>query len=202
MTTPLRVLVADERRLMREVLVALIRQSPALVALAPVGSQREVLRALPLRPEVLVMHATLPGGPLAALISEVRAHAAGVRVVLVGDDAAAQEASIARTFADATLTWADTSNELIHQVIGLSSKSVPGRRLSRRQAEVIALVAAGLSNRQIAQRLFLAPGTVKRHLSDVFSRLDARSRVDAINKAVALGEIDPRFLRMPDDIGP
>jgi DNA-binding CsgD family transcriptional regulator len=57
--------------------------------------------------------------------------------------------------------------------------------LSVREREVLSLVAQALSNRQIAGRLTITEGTVKRHLCNIFSKLDAVSRIDAVNKAIS-----------------
>jgi DNA-binding CsgD family transcriptional regulator len=56
--------------------------------------------------------------------------------------------------------------------------------LSKREAEVLALVAAGKTNPQIAQQLTISVKTVKKHLEHIFSKLNANSRIDAINKAL------------------
>jgi ATP/maltotriose-dependent transcriptional regulator MalT len=55
--------------------------------------------------------------------------------------------------------------------------------LSDRELEVIRLLAAGLSNTVIAERLFVSPGTVKRHLHNIFDKLGAISRLDAVTQA-------------------
>jgi DNA-binding NarL/FixJ family response regulator len=55
--------------------------------------------------------------------------------------------------------------------------------LSGREREVLALVEQALSNRQIASRLSLTEATVKRHLRNIFVKLGAVSRIDAVNKA-------------------
>jgi ATP/maltotriose-dependent transcriptional regulator MalT len=55
--------------------------------------------------------------------------------------------------------------------------------LSERELEVLRLVAAGLSNPEIAEHLFLSTGTVKRHVYNIFMKLDASSRVNAISRA-------------------
>ncbi|MBV6695844.1 response regulator transcription factor [Kitasatospora aureofaciens] len=66
-----------------------------------------------------------------------------------------------------------------------------GGRLSGREREVMGLVATGLSNSAIAGRLCISPGTVKRHLRNVFVKLNAVSRIDAVNKARAAAMLVP-----------
>jgi DNA-binding NarL/FixJ family response regulator len=60
----------------------------------------------------------------------------------------------------------------------LRSQIAP-RALSHREKQILALVVLGLTNRQIADELFLAESTVKTHLSSAFGKLDAHSRADA-----------------------
>jgi LuxR family maltose regulon positive regulatory protein len=59
--------------------------------------------------------------------------------------------------------------------------------LSERELEVLGLIAEGLSNREIAQRLFISPKTVKRHTSSVYGKLGVHSRTQAVAKARTLG---------------
>jgi ATP/maltotriose-dependent transcriptional regulator MalT len=58
--------------------------------------------------------------------------------------------------------------------------------LSDRELEVLQLVAQGLSNQEIADKLFLSPGTVKRHMSNIFQKLDVHSRTQALERARSL----------------
>jgi LuxR family transcriptional regulator, maltose regulon positive regulatory protein len=55
--------------------------------------------------------------------------------------------------------------------------------LSNRELEILRLVVAGLSNGQIADRLIISPGTVKRHVHNIFEKLNARDRLHAVNRA-------------------
>jgi LuxR family maltose regulon positive regulatory protein len=55
--------------------------------------------------------------------------------------------------------------------------------LSERELELLRLVAAGYSNQEIAEKLFLAIGTVKKHLNNIFGKLGASSRTQAIVRA-------------------
>ncbi|WP_338700521.1 response regulator transcription factor [Streptomyces sp. Q6] len=76
--------------------------------------------------------------------------------------------------------------------MGESGFSEPQQTLSPREREVLTQAAAALSNRQIAGRLGITEGTVKRHLRNIFEKLGAVSRIDAVNKAV-----DAQLIRRP-----
>lgn len=65
----------------------------------------------------------------------------------------------------------------------------PSRSLTGREAEVLALVAEGLSNQQISQQMFLSQATVKSHLVHIFTKLDVDSRTAAVAAAEARGLI-------------
>jgi LuxR family transcriptional regulator, maltose regulon positive regulatory protein len=62
--------------------------------------------------------------------------------------------------------------------------------LSEREIEVLRLLADGLSNAEIAQRLYLSPNTLKAHTQNIYSKLDVHSRVQVVNKARELGIIN------------
>jgi len=55
--------------------------------------------------------------------------------------------------------------------------------LSERELEVLELIAQGLTNREIADRLFIATGTVKRHINNIYGKLQVRHRAEAIARA-------------------
>jgi len=60
-------------------------------------------------------------------------------------------------------------------------------QLTEREREILALVAQGASNRQVAERLYLTEGTVKNHMSSILSKLGVRDRTQAVLKAKELG---------------
>jgi DNA-binding NarL/FixJ family response regulator len=67
------------------------------------------------------------------------------------------------------------------------SDEQPAALLSSREREVLGLVAAGSTNREIADRLHLSPHTVKEHTSTLYRKLGARNRADAVQRAQRLG---------------
>jgi DNA-binding NarL/FixJ family response regulator len=63
--------------------------------------------------------------------------------------------------------------------------------LTRREVEIVRLVAMGRTNREIAQQLFLSPRTVEMHVGSILLKLDCRSRADAARRASELGLLAP-----------
>jgi DNA-binding CsgD family transcriptional regulator len=61
-----------------------------------------------------------------------------------------------------------------------SAARVSSDGLTRREHEVVTLVAEGLTNAEIARRLWIAPGTVRRHLENVFAKLEVHTRTAAV----------------------
>ena len=105
--------------------------------------------------------------------------------------------------------WESEKPELLHYVVKLkdafgASGPVPTARvaasaesealpwwyvedpLSERELEVLQHVAGGLSNQEIADKLFLSAGTVKRHMSNIYQKLDVHSRTQALERARTL----------------
>jgi two-component system response regulator DesR len=63
----------------------------------------------------------------------------------------------------------------------------PAPPLTEREREVLALIAAGSTNREIAERLYLSPHTVKEHTSALYRKLQARNRAEAVQRAQRIG---------------
>ncbi|MFI0897975.1 response regulator [Streptomyces sp. NPDC020983] len=82
-----------------------------------------------------------------------------------------------------------------HETLVRMHSGTSGAGLSDRELEVLELVALALSNSQVADRLAVTEATVKRHLRNVFAKLGAVSRIDAVNKAVDAELITPAGAR-------
>jgi two-component system response regulator DesR len=63
----------------------------------------------------------------------------------------------------------------------------PSSLLTEREREVLDLIAAGSTNREIAERLFLSPHTIKEHTSTLYKKLRARNRAEAVQRAQRIG---------------
>lgn len=63
----------------------------------------------------------------------------------------------------------------------------PFTQLSEREREVLVLMASGATNKEIAQRLYLSPHTIKEHTSSLYRKLNVRNRAEAVQRAERLG---------------
>jgi DNA-binding NarL/FixJ family response regulator len=61
--------------------------------------------------------------------------------------------------------------------------------ISKREAEILLLMHAGLSNQQIADKLFISENTIKKHISNIFQKLQVERRTEAVKKALELSII-------------
>jgi DNA-binding CsgD family transcriptional regulator len=89
--------------------------------------------------------------------------------------------------AEATREVAALGESVAERLGGRAAAHADGPGLTRRELEVVRLVAVGRTNREIAAQLFLSPRTVDMHLRNLFRKLDCRSRVEAAHRA---GELD------------
>ena len=109
---------------------------------------------------------------------------AGATGYLLKDAPPDDLAAAVRTAAEGRTTLAPSvANRLMARL------RTPGTALTRRETEVLALVAEGLSNQAIGQRLHLTEGTVKSHLARIYTKLGVDSRTAAVATATDLGLI-------------
>jgi DNA-binding NarL/FixJ family response regulator len=124
---------------------------------------------------------------------------AGARGYLTKDASAEQiEAAIRAVHAGQTHLDPAVQERLVAAIITQPSAPDPGlggRRLpdglTAREAEVLTLLAAGLSNSEIAQRLYLSHATVKTHINRIFAKTGARDRAQAVRYAYQHGLASP-----------
>jgi NarL family two-component system response regulator LiaR len=78
---------------------------------------------------------------------------------------------------------------LLPLLVGAVTPSAPGPDsvLTSKEREVLASLAAGRSNQEIAEALFVTRATVKTHLAHIYAKLEAKDRHEAVARAVALG---------------
>jgi DNA-binding NarL/FixJ family response regulator len=113
---------------------------------------------------------------------------AAIRAVHAGQthlDPAVQEHLVAAVTSSAVTSSAPDAAD-----VGIHHQQLPAG-LTTREAEVLALLASGLSNTEIAQRLFISNATVKTHINRIFAKTGARDRAQAVRYAYQAGLASP-----------
>jgi DNA-binding NarL/FixJ family response regulator len=218
----IRVLVADDQRVVRDGLVMLVGLIDGVEVVAAAGDGAEAVRlAEAHHPDVVLMDLRMPGTDGVAATAQlcqrlptarvlvlttyadqdaiIPALQAGARGYLTKDASAEQiEAAIRAVHAGQTHLDPAVQERLVAAVISQPSPehpAGPGHRppggLTAREAEVLTLLAAGLSNTEIAQRLYLSHATVKTHINRIFAKTGARDRAQAVRYAYQHGLAAP-----------
>jgi DNA-binding NarL/FixJ family response regulator len=206
----IRVLIADDHPIVRAGLTALVSAAPDMTVVGTAADGAEaVALAASAGPDVVLMDLRMPtmdGDEATARI--VRDHP-GMRVIVLTtyetDDAilraigagasgyllkAAPEGELLagiRAVAAGEVALAPSVARVLVRQAAQGPDAAPPSPLTSRETEVLRLVAAGLSNRAIGERLFLGEATVKTHLLHAFTKLEVRDRTRAVTRAMELG---------------
>lgn len=203
------VVVVDDHTLFREGLAELLMCDPVFRVVAQGSSGTEALVLVrEHRPDVVLIDVEMPGPGAAATVSRLcQEHPDTKIIVLTMHDRPELVWELLEQGAAAYLVKTIERDELIAAVRAVATKQdrillsvsrstinrldkpPPSVLLSARELEVLQLTALAMSNAQIGRRLVITEGTVKRHLTNIYAKLGAVSRVDAIRKATAAGLI-------------
>ncbi|MFD5623931.1 response regulator [Streptomyces yangpuensis] len=214
---PVRVLVVDDEAMVRAGVRAILARDPHVDVVAEAGDGHEALALTRRhRPDVVLLDIQMPGLDGLTAVARLRREPTTVGVIML--TTFGQDEYITRALeegADGFLLKADDPRELLNGVRAVGaggaylSPRVAGRviagmrahrtarphrsldRLTPRERDVLAALATGLSNAEIADRLHLVEGTVKAHVSAVLTKLGARNRVEAAVAAHEAGLIPP-----------
>ncbi|MFE9692192.1 response regulator [Micromonospora sp. NPDC005806] len=204
----MRLLLADDHPVVRAGLRAVLETEPGLLVVAEAATAEEavaraaggdvdvVLMDLRFGPGMSGAEATAaitarPGAPRVLIVTTYDSDAdilpaieAGATGYLLKDAPPEELAAAVRSAAAGRTALAATVAQRLMQRL-----RAPATVLTRRETDVLKLVAQGLSNRAVGQRLHLTEGTVKSHLARIYVKLDVDSRTGAVAAATALGLI-------------
>ncbi|HSF37342.1 MAG TPA: response regulator transcription factor [Nocardioides sp.] len=198
------VLVVDDHPLFRDGLTGLLDTIPDVTVLDAVGDgESAVARAAELRPDVVLMDLNLPGMPgleASRRILAARPETGVLVLTMVDDDGAA--ASALRLGARGYILKGAAQEEVLAAlrmvaaggtVLGaaaagrvLTPRSGPTSALTPREAQVLALIADGRSNTEIARELGVSLKTVQNHVSQVLAKMQVQDRTQAALRARGL----------------
>ncbi|WP_250033125.1 response regulator [Paractinoplanes maris] len=200
------ILLVDDHPVVRHGLRGMLDAEPDLTVVGEASSgEQGVALALALRPDVVLMDLRMPGGDGVSATERLTAVTPAVRVLILTtyesdrDILRAIEAGAGgyllkdaspSELADAVRAAARGETVLAPSVASTLMRQVrqPARpSLSAREAEVLRLVARGLTNADIGKELFISEATVKTHLLRAFNKLDVADRTAAVTTAMQHG---------------
>ncbi|MFA1537650.1 response regulator [Actinomadura monticuli] len=209
-----RVVLADDQPLIRAGLRVLIADTPDLEIVGEAGTGREAVALVEdVRPDVVVMDIRMPDmDGIEATRRITTAHVlmlttfdddeyvygslkAGASGFLVKDMALEEILAAIRVVADGDGLIAPSVTKRLIEEFAARPEPAPEPRsvtgVTEREREVLTLVGRGLSNREIADDLYISVATAKAHVARLLAKLDARDRVQLVIIAYELGLVAP-----------
>ena len=213
----IRVLLADDQTLVRQGIRGLLELLPDIKVIGEASDGEEALEKVPeLQPDVLLLDIRMPrrdgigvldslgaAGALPPTLvlttfddgdAAIAAIKAGARGLMLKDVALDDLAEAIRALAGNRTAFQPAVTQSLMAAIRRGRAGPAGHvvaeALTAREKEVLHLICAGYSNKEIADLLSLAEGTVKNHVSNLLLKLDARDRTRAALKGLQAGHLD------------
>jgi DNA-binding NarL/FixJ family response regulator len=203
MSDPIRILIADDHPLFREGVAQSLASEPDFTVVGQAGTGEEAFSLVAnLLPDVLLLDVTMPGDGGIATAGKVAAAWPVVRIMMltVSEDQDTLMAALkagARGYVLKGVTARDLANAvrvvaggdiyispalaggILFELTANKQDDDPLTTLTDRERDILSLVAEGLTNREIGDRLHLAEKTIKHYMTNVLQKLHVRSRVEA-----------------------
>jgi DNA-binding NarL/FixJ family response regulator len=202
----IRILAVDDHPLLRKGIAALVNGEPDMKLVAEASNGEEAIKIFRLhRPDVTLMDIQLPGLNGIEAINQILSEFPDARIIVLttyrGD---AQVARALRAGARAYILKGHVHRELLETIytVHAGRKRIPPDiatelaehvtedELSAREIEVLRLIATGNSNKEIADQLSIGEATVKSHVTNILSKLNANDRAHAVTIGLTRGIIE------------
>lgn len=200
---PIRILIVDDHPVVREGLVALIERREDMTVVGEANNGREAIEQFRrLTPDVTLLDLRMPEVDGITAITGIREQAPTARiVVLTTYDRDEDIYRGLRAGAKAYLLKDTPPQELLDTIRAVHAgqtrippdvaaklaERMTGPELTNRELDVLRLLMAGKSNKQIAAALFISEGTVKTHVNNILGKLGASDRTQAVTTALKRG---------------
>jgi DNA-binding NarL/FixJ family response regulator len=192
----LSVLVVDDHDVVHWGFRVLLGEQPWVERCLAARTGAEALALLgSLHPDVALVDLFLAGESGADVCDSIRKASPSTRVLLISGAGRMSPAAARAAGASGFVSKDWEAREVARAVRMVGSGMTvfeptaeqPAPMLSEREREVLDLIAAGSTNREIAEQLYLSPHTVKEHTSAVYRKLQARNRAEAVQRAQRIG---------------
>jgi two-component system, NarL family, response regulator len=199
----IRIVVADDHPIVREGIVANLRQDREMKVVAEASDGAEALGAVrKFQPDVVLLDLRMPAHDGVEVLTELAALNVATRAIVITTFASPEDIQRSMKAGARGYLLKDCSRQILIEAIhrvhageiylppSIAQKLVEriqDPQLTHRELDVLSSMAAGKSNKEIGSQLFIAEGTVKTHVANLLSKLGVASRMEAIRKAVQLG---------------
>lgn len=204
-TGAIRVLIIDDHPVVRLGLKTMLESEEQIVVTAAVGSAKEGIAEVEKeRPDVVLMDLRMPEIEGVEAISELRRRDPNIRVLVLTNyeedeyilramQAGAMGYLLKNTPQEEIIRAVDMINQnqrcVSPEIAKRLTEAVAHEELTQRELEVLNLVADGLTNKEIAERLFISAKTARNHVASCLLKLGAGDRTEAVTTAVRRGLI-------------
>lgn len=200
----IRLMLVEDHILMRMGLISATQIEPDMTVVAEVDDGRKVVEAFRKhRPDVVLLDLRLPGLDGVSVIKTLRAESPEVRIVVLSSFGGGEDVSRCIQNGASGYVLKSMPLQQVLEAVGvmhMGGQYIPRELASRanqhsdvhmsaREVEVLRLIAKGRSNKEIANELGIVEGTVKAHLTNIFGKLKAVDRTQAITIAMKQGII-------------
>ena len=213
------IIVVDDHPLFREGLKSIIGRITQYKVVGEAGSGREALKLVKeLKPDLVLVDMSLPDQTGIELTRKILELSSTIRIVIVSMhskadyifkafQAGATGYVVKESASEKLLQAIDNvlkgdyfmdshvSKEVVRKLMGIQNKEqkitdAAFNTLTPREQEIMILVAEGLTNNQISERLYISPKTVENHRSSIMRKLNLHNTIEVARYAVKLGLID------------
>lgn len=210
---PIRFMIVDDQQIIREGLAGMLSREPNLELAGVAENGREaVALAASLKPDLILMDLRMPIMGGAEAIREIRkvrpetrfiiltvydsdeelfeALRAGAKAFLLKDVSREELVSVMRSVAEGKAhLQPEMTSMLLDHLMEMPANGQTPAAITARERAVLQLLARGASNKEIGAELAISAHTVKSHVANIFAKLEARDRTEAVAKAIQKGLI-------------
>lgn len=211
---PLRIVMIEDHDMVAAALGGVIEAQPGFELVAIAGTIAQALVVVQQQqPDVIIADLRLPQGEIVAHLPELRRRSPESRILVCTGEA--NESSLLLAMEAGALGFIVKSQPMAEFIAAIQrvgrgelvvapelapalmsrldrNHSKDRATLSRRELQILALLAAGSSTAAIAEELFLSPNTIRNHVASLMTKLDVHSRLEAVAEATRRGIISAR----------
>jgi len=212
--SPIRVMIVDDHDVVRRGLAVFLNAVPGLTLVAEAANGSEALqRCETAEPDVILMDVMMPIMDGIAATRLIRERHPSIQVVILTsakDDQIVQNAlkagaigyvskdtsieELGAAIQNAVAGKPTLGMDALQSLLNVSAQPKPNQfDLTQREVEILGLMAKGMNNPSIAERLTVSRSTVKSHISNILNKMGVTSRTEAVAIALQLGLIDDKL---------